>query len=303
MDEQGKMKDEIERKKFNAEMKGFLPWLKRLGIVVLLVGTALLGNIIFEAIYYPWTEVDENGVPIGESSYGEGCTVAAINLHGHLVTYVPEHSDYDSEFDLDTVSSEDITYNIELANEDENIKAILIEVDSGGGSPVAGEEVASAVKQSAKPVVAFIRDLGASASYWAISPADRIFASKNSDIGSIGVTQSYLQDAGKNKKDGYEFVELNSVKFKEIGNPDIPITPEIKDILLRDLRIVHQNFVNAIAEYRNLPVEKVQEIADGSTVLGEKAKELGLIDEIGGYKEAQEYLDQILGEETTICWN
>lgn len=234
----------------------------------------------------------------------DNCSVQGINLHGSLLTYIPEHSESDSssDFDYDSIGSEDITWMIDEANEDPNIKAIVIEVDSSGGLPVAGEEVANAIEASEKPVVGLIRQMGASASYWAISSADRIFASKNSDVGSIGVTQSYLQDVNKNKKDGYEYIPLTTGKFKDTGNPSKPLTVEDRALLMRDLKIVYQNFVEAVSKNRNIPIEKVRQIADGSTVLGERAKELGLIDEIGGINEVEKYLEETLGEEVEICW-
>jgi protease-4 len=237
-------------------------------------------------------------------SFGpSSCQVQGINLHGTLLTYIPEHAEGDSFFDYDVSSSEDLVWAIKSMNEDsENVKAILIEVDSGGGLPVAGEEVANAIKASEIPVVAMIRQAGASGAYWAISSADKIFASKNSDVGSIGVTMSYLNNVSKNQKEGYVYENLSAGKYKDSGNPDKALTAEEKALLMRDVVIVHENFIEAISVNRNLPIEKVRAIADGSTVLGEKAKELGLIDDIGGIYEVEAYLEEILGEKPEICW-
>jgi signal peptide peptidase SppA len=232
----------------------------------------------------------------------DSCLVAGINLHGGIYTYIPYHGADDSYYDYDSVSSEDIISIIREANNTENIKAILIEVDSVGGSPVAGEEIANAIKNSTKPVVAVVRESGVSAAYWAISGADRIFASKNSDVGSIGVTSSYLSNVIKNGKDGYTYVQLSTGKFKDSGDPDKPLTAEERSLFLRDLNIIHQNFIEAVSENRGLPLEQIKAIADGSTVLGERAKELGLIDEIGSIPEAQQYLGEIIEDEPQICW-
>ncbi len=242
---------------------------------------------------------DDNDYNKSESS---DCSVLGINLHGSLLTYVPEHADGDSFFDYDVTSSEGVMLSIKQANEDSDIKAVLIEVDSSGGSPVAGEEIANAVKNSVKPVVAFIRESGASAAYWSVSSADRIFASKNSNVGSIGVTSSYLNNVEKNKKDGYTYEQLSSGKFKDTGNPDKALTTDEKNLLLRDINIIYNNFINDVANNRDLTVKQVKAFADGSTVLGDKAKSLGMIDEIGGLNEAEKYIEGVIGEKPEVCW-
>jgi len=71
---------------------------------------------------------------------------------------------------------------------------------------------------------------------------------------------------------------------------------------MRDLQIIHENFITTVSENRGIALEKVRAMADGSTVLGEQAKELGLIDGIGGYNEAVTYLEEILGEQVSVCW-
>lgn len=234
----------------------------------------------------------------------EDCNVAGINLHGTIITYIPEHSENDSsyDFDYDSTSSDGITWLIEQANSQSNIKAIVVEVDSSGGSPVAGEEISRAIEGSTKPVVAFIRDIGASGAYWSISGSNKIFASQNSDVGSIGVTGSFLNNVDNNKKEGYEYEELTAGKYKDSGSPDRRLTNEERALFLRDVNIIHENFIEAVSKNRNLPLDQVRIIADGSTVLGARAKELGLIDEIGGIYDVEKYLENILEEEINICW-
>lgn len=230
------------------------------------------------------------------------CNVLGINLHGDLYTYIPPNNDSELLSEKDVVASENIVGSIQKAETVENIKAIIIEVDSSGGYPVAGEEVANAIKAATKPVVAFIRQSGTSASYWAITTADQIFASKNSDIGSIGVTMSYLQNVSKNEKEGLSYVQLSAGKYKDAGSPDKPLTEEEKRLMIRDLKIIHENFIEEVALNRNLPIEKVRAIADGSSFLGERAKELGLIDEIGGLSEVEKYIENKIGEKSEVCW-
>jgi protease-4 len=150
--------------------------------------------------------------------------------------------------------------------------------------------------------VAYIRSIGASASYLSISGANKIFASKYSDVGSIGVTASYLSRVGKNNKDGYTYEQLSVGKFKDSGDPNKPLTAEEKALFMRDANIIYDDFIKTVATNRGLPIAKVKSIADGSTVLGQKAKELGLIDEIGGRVEAEKYVEKKIGEKSVICW-
>lgn len=230
------------------------------------------------------------------------CSVVGIKLHGTIMTYIPNGAENNPNFDSDSVASEYVVWAIEQANRDEKVKAIVITVDSGGGYPVAGEEIANAVKNSEKPIVGLIREAGLSAAYLAISGADKIFASKNSDVGGIGVTMSYLSNVAKNQKDGYKYEQISVGKYKDSGNPDKILTSDEKALFLRDANIVYENFVEAVAQNRGLTIEKVKSFADGSTVLGERAKSLGLIDEIGSIKEIEKYLEEIVGEELDICW-
>lgn len=292
-------KEKSQLKKVNTVIGKIIPFIK--WVVIIAIGV-FIGGFIVLSLFKPYTSIQETYSNDSESSSDSNCSVLGINLHGTVVTYIPEHAEGDSFFDYDQTSSEAVTWSIKDANLNPDIKAILIEVDSGGGSPVAGEEIANAIKASDKPVVAVIRDTGASAAYWSISSASKIFASANSDVGSIGVTMSYLSNAEKNKKDGLSYENLSSGKYKDSGDPDKALTNEEKAVFMRDINIIFENFVKAVSENRNLPIKTVKGFADGSTVLGEKAKELGMIDEIGGMTEAEEYLSGIIGEKPEVCW-
>jgi len=272
--------------------------LKKIGLGLTIILLAVVGYAIYDEVIKTPTVATS-----GEYSDDDyDCSVVGINLHGTLWTYIPPQNEDDIFTDNDIVASEEINYLIKQANEDDDIKAILIEVDSHGGLPVAGEEVANALKNSEKPTVAVIRQSGLSAAYWAVTGADQIFASRNSDVGSIGVTSSYLQNVGKNQKDGNDYVQLSSGKYKDAGDPDRPLTEEERQLFLRDIKIVHENFISDVATNRDISVADVQEIADGSSVLGDRAKELQLIDEIGGIFEAEKYIESIIGEKPEVCW-
>lgn len=266
--------------------------------------------IVFIGIYYAvsttgiFKDTSSSDPALSDSSdtTNDNCTVRGIELHGMIMTYLPIHAENDTYFNYDSVSSENVAYAIKQANEDEKIKAIVVEVDSPGGSPVAGEEISNAIKNSKKPVVAYIRETGASSAYWSISSASKIFASENSNVGDIGITSSYVSDAAKNAKDGLIYEQLSAGKYKDAGNADKPLTAEEKALFMRDVNIIYENFIKDVAQNRNIPIDKVSSMADGATVLGLKGKELGLIDEIGGLPEVEQYLEKTTGEKPEICW-
>jgi protease-4 len=213
-----------------------------------------------------------------------------------------ENLDENGNIISDETASESVVYAIEEAEKDENIKAIILEVDSYGGSAVAAEEIAQAMKRAIKPTVALVRTAATSAAYWASTGAKTIFASNLSDIGSIGVTMSYLDNSKKNIKDGLTYNSLSTGKFKDYGDSDKPLTAEERKLLMRDLNIMNENFIQVVATNRNLDINKVQALADGSSMPGQMAKDNGFIDRIGGMPEVKEYLKEKIGEDVEVCW-
>ncbi len=288
------------------EQKGFLSKIPKYGKAIsyrILFALFFMGLAIASyAIYDGFIKTPDVATSEEYSNEDMNCSVMGINLHGMILTYIPPKNENDSFENTDVVASEEVSYLIRQANEDESIKAIVLEVDSAGGLPVAGEEIANALKNSSKPTVGVIRSSGLSAAYWAVTGANHIFASRNSDVGSIGVTSSYLDNVGKNQKEGNTYVQLSSGKYKDAGDPDRPLTEEERQLFLRDIKILHKNFVAEVAANRNIPVADIQKIADGSSVLGDNAKALHLIDDIGGMPEVEKYLEGIIGEKPEICW-
>ncbi len=223
------------------------------------------------------------------------CNVAGISIVGDIVTMA---SDEESGY----TSADDIMHYLMLEKDDTESKALIIEIDSSGGYPVAAEEMAAAIKRLDKPTVAIIREYGNSAAYWVASAADIIFASRNSELGSIGISSSYLDYTDKNQKEGIKYIELAGGKFKNTGDPDKPLNQEEKDLIMRDVNILHQNFIEVVAENRKMDISKVRKLADGSTMLGQMALENGLIDRVGIYYDAIDYLEELLGEKVDVCW-
>lgn len=248
---------------------------------------------------------DENGY--SNDSPGNYCdldngNVAKIRIDNFIdtsVTYDPDQPDIQA-----SLSSENIVRQIKEASANSAYEAILLSIDSLGGRAEASEEIALALKKVEKPIVAVIRSSGDSGAYMVATIADRIFASRLSDIGSISVNSSYTDNYIKNLREGITYHQLTSGKFKDTGDSDKPLTEAEKQLLMKDILKAHDIFVKMVAENRNLDINKVQKLADGSTMLGDDALANGLIDEIGGEDEAINWLAQKLNKDVSefaIC--
>jgi len=195
------------------------------------------------------------------------------------------------------VSSNTVTEFIKKSNEDESIKGIILEINSPGGGVVASEEIANAVKESKKPVVSWIREVGASGAYWIASASDAIVADPLSLTGSIGVVSSYLEFGGLIEEHNITYERLVSGKYKDTGTPFRELKEEERNILQSKLDIVYDYFITDVANNREMEKEKIQEIATGMFYLGSEAKETGLIDYLGGKEKALEVMKELTGLE------
>ncbi len=290
----------------------FKPWkwkrpsfkkiIRNIAILIIFLGAFI--TVKDEYIYqFGDSGFSDPGSSSEEATSEKTCNTMGIELHGNVVTYIsPENTDKDGNPLNDETASEDVVLTIEGADKDETVRAIILEVDSYGGSPVAAEEVGQAMKRATKPTVALVRTAAISAAYLASTGANVIFASVLSDIGGIGVTMSYLDSSKQNIKDGLTYNSLSSGKFKDYGDPDKPLTSEERELLMRDVNIMNENFIKAVAANRSLDVDKVKLLADGSSLPGQMALENGLIDRIGGMVEVKEYLKEKIGEEVEVCW-
>ncbi len=181
---------------------------------------------------------------------------------------------------------------LEKAESNNEIQAVILEINSPGGTAVASEEIAKQVKEMNKTTVAWIREVGASGAYWVSSAADHIVASKVSTTGSIGVIASYLEYSGLLDRFNITYQRLVGGKYKDIGSPFKNLTKEEREILMDKIEMVHEHFINRVAENRNMSQSEVEEFANGLAYMGGEAEDLGLVDEIGGKEEAINYIEE-----------
>ncbi len=227
------------------------------------------------------------GLFIGSSGSEPDGNVALISISGPIVSDSPGNF-----IGRGTADSADITKLIEKADKNDNIKAILLEINSPGGSAVASWELVRAIEKTNKTVVAWIRESGASGAYWAASASDHIVASPLSITGSIGVLSSYIDFSGTLERYNASYQRLVSGKYKDMGTPFRHLTPEEQELFQKKLDMLKGFFVDSVAENRHLPREKVEELATGEFFLGAEAIKLGLIDELGGKDEAVTWIEK-----------
>jgi protease-4 len=183
-------------------------------------------------------------------------------------------------------TSEDITKSLNDASEDKGVKAIVMRVNSPGGSPAAAEEILSTMKKIDKPIVISMGDVAASAAYYISAPADRIIANPDTITGSIGVIWEFQNRSNFYEKDGTSFYIAKSGEMKDMGGDWRGLTDDEKRYADQVIAEAYSRFVIEVAQGRNLSLSKVKDLADGRVYTGAKAKELGLVDDFGSMDDA-----------------
>jgi protease-4 len=226
------------------------------------------------------------GAIVGGSgaSIERGAHVALIRVDGVITA----GTSGGSPFGTSVSGSEDLVEQLERARKNGDAKAIVIRINSPGGSPAGSEEVYNEigrVRDYGKVVYVSMGDVAASGGYYIASPCTRIFSDANTITGSIGVVFSTADMSELYKKIGYRPEVVKSGKFKDIGSPNRALTPEERILIQGMVDTTYINFVNAVSKGRNLPFDQVKKIADGRVFTGDQAIKLKLVDQIGGLHE------------------
>ncbi|MBI2671117.1 signal peptide peptidase SppA [Candidatus Woesearchaeota archaeon] len=185
----------------------------------------------------------------------------------------------DTPFGEESVSSVDVVEFLDEANKDKNVKGIILEINSPGGSALASKEIVDKVKSIEKPIVSWIREVGASGAYWVASASDKIIADELSITGSIGVISSYLEFSGLLQDYNVTYEDLKTGKYKGIKSPYKKLTDEEREILLKKLELIHKIFSDDVSKNRK---KDLNSVSNGLFYLGKEALDLGLIDILGG---------------------
>lgn len=205
-----------------------------------------------------------------------------------------------------TIEKKNGTYNqdwllkiIKTLTESKKFAALVVYINSPGGSVYESDEVYLALKKyqekTKNPVYAYFASLAASGGYYIGCGANKIFASRNTLTGSIGVISGRFVDLTELlKKYGIKSETIHAGKNKTMGSITEPATKEQKAIMQSIADECYEQFTGIVAENRNLPIETVKKLADGRIYSAKQAKDLGLIDEISSFDDFIEAINKDL---------
>jgi protease-4 len=186
----------------------------------------------------------------------------------------------------------DRTRAIIAAGQDSDVRAVIVRIDSPGGTVVGGETLFRELRElgKKKPVVAVMGELAASGGYMTALAADQIFAREGTITGSIGVIMQTMDVTGLLEKIGVKAESLKSGPYKAVPSPLEPLTDKGREVTRQLVDDMYAMFVDMVAERRHLERGRALELADGRVYTGRQAKTLGLVDAIGGEDEARTWL-------------
>lgn len=249
-------------------------WIIGLTLVGLLVCGGLVGLGLLIA-----NSINSEGGP----AFGDA--VAIVRVEGVIL---PGEAPAPNPFSADSggAFSQQIIENLKDANEDESVKAVVLFVDSPGGSVFASDEIYLQIKAMNKPIIAAMGSLAASGGYYVSAPTQEIWASPHTLTCSIGVISQFINLEGFAEEYGITTITVKSGKYKDTGNPFREFTDEDQALWQAIIDESYSEFVRIVAEGRKMGDEQVRELADGRVCTGKQAKAMGLVDNLGYLPDA-----------------
>ncbi|WP_456474316.1 signal peptide peptidase SppA [Candidatus Pyrohabitans sp.] len=266
--------------------------MKRNLIIILAVAAALIGVSLLGAYLI---SKPSDGFMVGDK-------VAVIKIDGVIAMNSGE-----GVFSSKTTTPEEFKSRLDRALSDSSVKAILIEINSPGGSVVASEEIAEAIKEARdkKPVVAWLGEIATSGGYYAASASSYIIADPGTITGSIGVISVFPEYSRLLEKLGINMTVIKAGEYKDFSTGYRPLTEEERRMVEDIIYDFYELFIAEVAGNRNLSVDYVKEVAEGRIYSARRAKEIGLVDEVGtkraAIKKAAE-LGGIKGEPQVVSY-
>jgi len=191
-----------------------------------------------------------------------------------------------------------ITAAIREAADMPEIKAVVVRLNSPGGTPAAAQEIDAELqrlKQAGKVVVASMGDVAASGAYWIAAGTDRIVANPGTLTGSIGVLMQTTNLEELYGKIGIDSEVFKSGPYKDMGSMNRAVTQEERAIFQAMIDDIYNQFVEVVARGRHMEVDKVKALADGRVYTGRQAMELGLVDQLGDFYDAVSLAGSLAG--------
>ena len=206
----------------------------------------------------------------------------------HIAIVYAEGAIVMGEGNFGQVGGTKLAREIRELRQDEKVKAIVLRVNSPGGSALASEEIQHEIRLANRkiPVVVSMGTVAASGGYWISTYADKIYAEPNTITGSIGVIGMFMNIKEIANRHGFTFDVVKTGKFADVLSISRPKSPEEMAIIQREVDEVYSDFLRKVAEGRNQPLAKIEKIAEGRVWSGADALELGLVDELGGLEKA-----------------
>jgi protease-4 len=210
-----------------------------------------------------------------------GDAVAIVRVEGNIV---PGEAPPPSPFGGGTggvAYSQQVIGHLKKANNDDDVKAVILYVDSPGGSVFASDEIHLQIKEMDKPIITSMGSLAASGGYFVSAPTNEIWASPHTLTCSIGVISQFFNLEEFAEEYGVTAITIKSGKFKDTGNPFREFSEEDRALWQALIDEAYAEFVLIVAEGRDMTEEKVRELADGRICSGRQAQEVGLVDSLG----------------------
>lgn len=240
---------------------------KSILVIVLLVGVVIVAGL--GASLLSDTDNESSGLT---ELFGRGNKIGVVKLEGTIM------------------QSDETLKQLRKFAKRSSVRAIVLRINSPGGAVAPAQEIYREIGKikEKKPVVASMETVGASAAYYIASNSDRVVSSKGTITGSIGVIMMLTDLHQLIEKIGVNVNVIKAGKFKDIGTGVRPLTEEERKILVSFADEIHEQFISDVAEGRKgkIDKEKLRTIADGRFFSGEKAKEMGLVDDIGNFYDA-----------------
>lgn len=257
-------------------------------VAILIIGGAILLTVA--GIWLPGRG------PGGSIASGGQPVIAFVRIDGVLVTGLGQESSLLSA----SAGSDSIVATLTQVRENPSVRAVVLRVNSPGGSPAAAQEITDeigALRAAGKVVVTSMGDVAASGAYWIAATTDHIVADPGTLTGSIGVIWEIPNYEELYKKLGISYQTLTSGPHKDMGSTSRPLTDEERRIIRSMIDDLYNQFVDTVAAGRHLPRESVVALADGRVFTGTQAKAAGLVDSLGGYRKAIENAAELAGIE------